>query len=425
MQSNLAKVLHPLGGTPLLGHVLNAVESLGIRRIVVVAGHQADAVGRYVNKRAETVIQLPPRGTGHALLQTRGALKGVRGAILVLCGDTPLVRPDVLVRLMRHHEQNPSDMTILSFNVDNPHGYGRILRPNGSKPLRIVEEANATEEERRVREVNSGIYVLSARVFGILSKLPVRAPKNEIYLTDAVERLAAEGRAGVYLAEDDKAKKAADFLMGINSRKDLLEAGRIKRREVLNRLMESGVTIEDDATVFIDADVEIGRDTVICPNTVIEGPSKIGSGCRIGPFARIRAGVTLGNGVQIGNFVEVVRTRVGERTLVKHLSYIGDTELGADANIGAGTITANYDGKKKHRTVIGDQANIGSGTVLIAPVKVGRRAVTGAGSVIPSGHDVAAGQTVAGVPARLLKKGSTPNAAAQTRRSAKRKRSSK
>ena len=285
----------------------------------------------------------------------------------------------------------------MSFEADDPAGYGRILRARDGSLVKIVEELNATAGEKAVREVNAGIYCFRGdALYGVLSRVAPDPVKKEIYLTDAVELLAQESSVQIVTAQDPTET------LGINSRVDLSVATQMVKKQILKKLMLDGVTIVDENTTFIEERVKIGRDTVIYPNTVIEGPSEIGSHCRIGPFARIRAGVQLGSGVTIGNFVEVVRSRIGDKAIVKHLTYLGDAQIGSEANIGAGTITANFDGKKKQQTVIQDGAQIGSGTVLVAPVRVGKNAKTGAGSVVTRGHDVPAGETVAGVPARPL-----------------------
>lgn len=399
MKSDLPKVLHPVCGVPMLGHVLSTVEALGVRKTLVVAGHLRAQVRSYIGKRAEVVTQWPPRGTGHALLQTRKQLRSYCGSVLVLCGDAPLIRRSSLESLIRFRQAKAASCVILTFSPERPTGYGRILRDAKGRVVRIVEELNATPAERQVREVNSGVYCFDAQaLFKALAKVKPDPIKKEIYLTDAVAILAAEGR--VEAIETDRPEET----LGVNTRKDLALVTKIRKTEILEQLMDQGVTIEDPATTFIGEGVKIGQDTVIHPNTVIDGPAVIGRKCSIGPFAHIRAGVTLGNEVTVGNFVEVVRSTVGDRTLVKHLTYIGDSAVGSDTNVGAGTITANFDGKNKHRTVIGRKVKVGSGTIFVAPVTVGDGAVTGAGAVVTRGTRVKSGQTVVGIPAKPAKR---------------------
>jgi bifunctional UDP-N-acetylglucosamine pyrophosphorylase/glucosamine-1-phosphate N-acetyltransferase len=402
MKSELPKVLHPVCGVPMLGHVLGTVGTLGIRRKLVIAGHLREQVRAYVkdfDRRAEVVTQWPPRGTGHALLQTRKPLRSYCGSVLVLCGDAPLIRASSLESLIRFRQAKDAACVILTFTLQDPTGYGRILRDANGRVVRIVEQLSASPQEKAVREVNSGVYCFDARaLFKALERVKPDPIKNEIYLTDAVAILAREGR--VEAIETDTPEET----LGVNTRKDLAEVTKIRKTAILEKLMGEGVTIVDPATTFIGEGVKIGPDTVVHPNTVIDGPAVIGRKCSIGPFARIRAGVKLGNEVTVGNFVEVVRSTVGDRTLVKHLTYLGDTEVGSDTNIGAGTITANFDGAKKHRTVIGRGVKVGSGTVFVAPVNIGDKAVTGAGAVVTRGTRVKAGETVVGIPARPASK---------------------
>jgi bifunctional UDP-N-acetylglucosamine pyrophosphorylase/glucosamine-1-phosphate N-acetyltransferase len=383
----------------MLGHVLSTVEALGLRRKIVVAGHLIAQVHSYVDKRAEVVTQWPPRGTGHALLQTRKQFRSYCGSVLVLCGDAPLIRSSSLESLIRFRQAKAASCAILTFQLEHPTGYGRIVRDARGRVTSIVEELNATAVEKAIREVNSGVYCFDAQaLFKALDRVKPDPIKKEIYLTDAIEILAREGR--VEAIKTDRPEET----LGVNTRKDLATVTRIKKQEILDQLMADGVTIVDAATTFIGVGVKIGQDTVIHPNTVIDGPAVIGRKCSIGPFARIRAGVKLGNEVTVGNFVEVVRSTVGDRTLVKHLTYLGDAEVGADVNVGAGTITANFDGKNKHRTVIGNKVKVGSGTIFVAPVTVGQSAVTGAGAVITRGTRVKPGQTFVGVPAKAAVK---------------------
>ncbi len=398
MKSETPKALHPICGEPMLGWLLEKSGSLGARKIFVVAGHKVEDVRRFAAGRAEVVLQKALLGSGHAVNQAAGRLNGFQGSVLVLYCDTPLISAETMRTLLRGHVARSTDCSVLSVVLKDPSGYGRVKRGPRGLVERIVEDRNATPEEKAIREINTGCYVFrSKRLFEALKSVRRDPVKKEYYLTDVIEILAKKGRVeSLVTAKDGEAR-------GVNTRRDLADLESIMQKDILERLMESGVTIRNPRTVTIDADVKIGSDTVIHPNTVIEAGTVIGKNCQIGPFARIRGGSKIGDGCTVGNFVEVVRSKVGAKSLIKHLSYVGDAEIGSAVNIGAGTITANFDGKKKHKTVIGDKAQIGSGTVLVAPVTVGRGARTGAGSVVTARKNVPAGAVVAGVPAKILK----------------------
>lgn len=399
MKSRLPKVLHEVCGVPMVGHVLKAVEAVGIRRVLIVVGFQKERVQAYAGSRGSVILQEKQKGSGHALLQARSRLRSFSGNLLVLYGDTPLIRRETLEELLAVLRRSKADGVVLSAAVEDPAGYGRVIRNEDGSVARIVEEDDASHEEKRVREVNVGAYCFKkAPLFAALATLRPNGAKKEYYLTDVVEKLA--NRGGVVTAcLPDSAEGA-----GINSRLDLSRAEKVMKERIVGEWMNRGVTIKDPSTTTIARDVEIGPDTVIFPCTVIEGPTRIGRNCRIGPFARIRGGVELGNGVYVGNFVEVVRSRIGDRSLAKHLTYLGDAEVGKEVNVGAGTITANFDGRSKQKTVIQSRAQVGSGTIFVAPVRLGAKAKTGAGAVLVRRQNVAAGQTVVGVPARVMKK---------------------
>ena len=400
MKSELPKVLHTVSGLPMLGHVLNLAEAFKPERIIVVAGYKKELVERFVGARAVVVEQAQRLGSGHAVLQAKPELDDLDGAVLVLCGDMPLLSKDTIEGLIAEFEKSGADGCVLSGVVGDPAGYGRIVRASSGEVTGIVEDADATPEEKAIREINTGAYIFNKEaLFAALADLKPNRAKGEYYLTDTVARIASKKRfAGKAVADASEAQ-------GINSRRDLARAETAMNERILDRWMSEGVTVRDPRTTWIGAEVTIGPDTEILPNTVIDGPAKIGRRCQIGPFARIRAGVTIGDDACIGNFVEIVRSRIGDRSLVKHLSYLGDAEIASDVNVGAGTITANFDGRSKHKTVIEEGARIGSGTVFVAPVRVGRGAKTGAGAVITRGHDVPAGETAVGIPARVLTKG--------------------
>lgn len=399
MKSDIPKVLHEILGKPIIHYIIDAVRKAGIKDIVVVAGYGKDQVKSAV-KGVKIVIQKKLLGSGDAVRAAKSSLNKFSGDVLIVCGDTPLLDPATLRTIIDRHTRSGASCTIMTARLDDPASYGRVVRDKSGSVLKITEHIEALGAEESIREVNVGTYVFKkADLFSALSRVKPDNKKGELFLTDTVEILNNSNKAVEGFVIGDPTE-----MVGINSRIDMANASKILKDKALRKLMEEGVTIEDPATTIIYPGVSIGRDTVIHPFTLIESDVKIGRSCRIGPFARIRQGVAVANGAEIGNFVELVRTTVGENTKVKHHTYLGDTIVGKNVNVGAGTITANFDGKLKTRTVIGDGAFIGVGTCLVAPVKIGRRAVVGAGAVVPKGHDVPAGAVVAGVPARILKK---------------------
>ncbi len=399
MKSELPKALVPLCGKPMLWHLLEAVKPLKPSKTVVVSGFGIDAVKAFVGKNAVVAHQKEQLGSGHALLCAKSALSGFKGNVLVLYCDTPLLQTQTLKELLLKHIQSKAEATLLSTELANPFSYGRIIRSVSGLVEAIIEENDLTAEQKAIREINVGCYAFRApELFEVLKRLPRNEKKNEIYLTDAVAVLSAKGPCEALLVEESAEIK------GINTRQDLFCLTRNLQNRILLAHSERGVWVKDPQTTTVDAGVEIGNNTVIFPHTVIEEDSQIGRDCRIGPFARIRGGSTVGDQAVIGNFVEIVRSRIGRKSQVKHLSYLGDAVVGEAVNVGAGTITANYDGKAKHATVIKDGAQIGSGTVLVAPVTVGKCAKTGAGAVVPKNRNVPDGAVVAGVPARILER---------------------
>jgi len=418
MKSGLPKVLHKICGRPMISYVLDAVEEAGIKKTIVVAGHGSEMVARAVGASAAVALQSEQLGTGHALLQARNFLADFRGDILVVCGDTPRIRPATLAGLAAEHASAGAAATVLTAAVDDPFGYGRVLRDAAGQVTRIVEEKDATPEEKRVREVNTGIYCFSAA--GLFEALAGLAPANaqgEYYLTDVVGRYVEKGLLVRAVAVKDPGEAA-----GVNDRLQLAGAERSIRSALLEDLMRSGVTVIDPASTFVDRGVRIGPDTVIYPFTMVEGDTIVGAGCvigpgtrlvgarvgdgvtvqnsivvdssvgdgsSIGPFAYLRPGTDLGKDVKVGNFVEIKKSRIGDGSKVPHLSYLGDAVVGEKVNVGAGTITCNYDGQKKWPTHIGDGAFIGSNANLVAPVRIGAGAVVGAGSTIT--RDIPAG----------------------------------
>lgn len=400
MKSDTPKVLHEILGRPMILYVLDALKSAGIRDIVTVAGYGSRMLETAV-AGTKIAIQNKLRGSGDAVSSAKKFLKPATGDILVTCGDAPLIRPDTFRRLIARHRESGASVTVLTAKVNNPSGYGRIVRDACGRLVKITEDKDASTREEAIDEINVGAYCFKCRdLFAALSKVKPDNNKREYYLTDTISiiRSAASKPIESVLAHDESE------VIGINTRADLAEAsGRLKYR-VLEKLMAEGVTIEDPATTMIYPGALIGADTVIMPNTLIESDVTIGRRCLIGPFARIRAGVRISDGAEVGNFVELVRASIGAYTKIKHHTYLGDAAVGKKVNIGAGTITANYDGKNKSRTMIGDRAFIGVGSILIAPVRIGARATVGAGCVVPKKHNVPSGATVVGVPARALKK---------------------
>lgn len=414
MRSRLPKVLHPIGGTPLLGHVLHTAAALAPARVVVVVRHDRDAVAAAVAELAPdaTIVdqdEIP--GTGRAVQQALDALAGFDGDVLVLSGDVPLIERDTLAGLLDAHRGHAASVTVLSSHVADPAGYGRVLRDASGDVERIVEQKDATDHERQVAEINSGVYAFRAASLAVhLAAVTRDNAQQEMYLTDVIglARRAGE-RVAAAVAPD------ATAALGVNDRVQLAEAARLLNERIVRRWQRAGVTIQDPATTWIDAAVTLAADVTVLPNTqllratVVErgatiGPDTtlsdcevgedavirradatlavIGARAQVGPFAYLRPGTVLGAGGKIGTYVETKNSRIGEGSKVPHLSYIGDTDIGVNVNLGAGAITANYDDIDKHRTVIGDEVHSGSHNVFVAPVRIGDGAKTGAGAVV-------------------------------------------
>jgi len=400
MRSQLPKALHSLGGRPMVESLIERSREAGASKIFVVAGHGYEDVRAALPKDVVVVNQKEQLGSGHAVAVAEKALSKVSGELLLLYCDTPLLKTSTLKQLLAVHRAEKADATMLSVELDDAAHYGRVVRNSGDTVERIVEAADATDEEKAIHETNVGCYVFDKKkLFGALKLVKKSPKKKEYYLTDAIGILSRSGSVRAVLTAD------REETMGVNTRMELAKAEEIVQRRLQEEWMERGVGIRDPKTTFIDSDVRLGQDTLLLPHTVIEEGSVIGAGCTIGPFARIRGGSKVGDKAVIGNFVEIVRSKIGRGTQIKHLSYIGDAEIGENVNIGAGTITANYDGKNKHKTIIRDRAQIGSGTVFVAPVTVGRGAKTGAGSVVTKGTQMKDGSVYVGVPAKELKKG--------------------
>ena len=382
MKSNLPKVLHEILGKALVGYVLDSVKHITNENFVIV-GHHAEEVEKYVishYENAKTVLQSPQLGTGHAVSMICPMLENYSGQVLILCGDTPLITEDTLKKFVEYHKENKSDITVMSAIFENPTNYGRIVRDSDNSLKCIVEEKDATLEQKAIKEVNAGFYCINwAKVKSAFSQLTSNNAQGEYYLTDIIEWGKKNGLSvNAYIMENNIET------FGINSRVQLAEALKLLQKRINEKHMINGVTIVDPETTYISADTEIGQDTIIYPSTYIEGENKIGSNCKIGPMAHLRGGVEIGDYCKIGNFVEVKKAKIASHTNAGHLSYIGDSEIGSYVNIGAGTITANYNPltKVKSKTVLEDNVKIGSNTVLVAPVKVEEGANVGALSVI-------------------------------------------
>ncbi len=382
MKSETPKVLHEIFGKTLVGYVLDNVKNITSENFVIV-GHHAEEVEKYIKnnyENAKTVLQTPQLGTGHAVSMVCPMLKDYNGLILILCGDTPLITEETLKKFIEFHKSQKSDLTVMSTIFENPTNYGRIIRETDNTLKCIVEEKDATPEQKAIKEVNAGIYCIDwEKVQPAFSQLTSNNAQGEYYLTDIIEwGKKNDLSVNAYIMENN------EEIFGINSRLHLAEATKIMQKRINENHMVNGVTIVDPTTTYISADTEIGQDTIIFPATYIEGKNKIGKNCKIGPCAHLRGGVEIADNVKIGNFVEVKKSKINSNTNAGHLSYIGDSEVGSHVNIGAGTITANYNPltKEKSKTILEDNVKIGSNTVLVAPVTVEEGANVGALSVI-------------------------------------------
>ncbi|MBP9855184.1 MAG: NTP transferase domain-containing protein [Candidatus Omnitrophica bacterium] len=402
MKSDVPKVLHKVCGQAIIQYVLDITQAIGSQKTIVVLGHKIQEIRNQLPSDIEIVEQKKLLGTADAVRSAAGHFRSFKGDVLILCGDTPLLTKETVKKLVSKHKRDKAACTFLTGIVHNPQGYGRIIRDHSGKVIAIREDKNASEFERKIAEINAGVYCFKAsELFNSLSQVKQNKLKKEFYLTDVVEILTNKKRKVQTVSTDDFTEA-----LGVNSRADLAQSGLVIRKRLLNRLMEQGVSIVDPDTTFIQADVKIGQDTEIRPFTVIEKNVRVGKKCIIGPFARLREGTRIGNFVEVGNFAEVSRTSIGDQSLMKHFGFLGDTTVGKRVNIGAGTVTANYDGINKNKTRIDDEAFIGSDSILVAPVKIGKKAVIGAGSVVVRGNIPDHSKAV-GVPARVIKKGNT------------------
>lgn len=444
MKSKRAKVLHELAGRPLIAHVVRAAFGITPDALITIVGYQAEDVQKAVRDEVARMVerglhapelhfalQSEQRGTGHAVMSARNFLHGREGSLIILAGDGPLLKSETLMRLAESHSADKNDATVLTVVMDDPTGYGRVIRDDKGGLAQIVEQKDASPQERAVREVSVSIYCFEIpALLDALDHLTTDNAQGEYYLTDVPKVLMMRGRRVGLMLHDD-----VEEVPGINTRIELAEIEHKLRERKVRELMLAGVTMIDPSTVYVHQDVEIGPDTVIHPQVIIEGASRIGSNCviqswtrlknvqagddvtirnscviedsiihhkaSVGPFSRMRMNAEIGEEAGIGNFVEVKKSKIGKKTKASHLSYLGDATLGDRVNIGAGTITCNYDGVRKHETVIEDDVKIGSDTMLIAPVRVGRGSKTGAGSVVTK--NIPEDSLAVGVPAVVKK----------------------
>lgn len=441
MRSDVVKVLHNLDGRPLIDHVCRTAAALAPRNVYVVVGHQGDAVRSAVSTvlgegNVSFAVQHSQKGTGDAVNSAREFLENEDATVLVLSGDVPMIRPETLSALIARHNSvgaGRAACSILSVVLADPFGYGRIIRDINGNFEKIVEQKDATDSERSVNEINSGIYCFDAKkLFAALKNVQNNNSQGEYYLTDVPALLRNSGETVLIYKHGD-----AGEIEGANNRMQLADLERFVRTRTITRMMlEDGVTFVDPKNAYVSEDASVGRDTIIYPNVTIEGSSVIGKscvirpgtrvvnsniadgveildncliadstvgeGCKVGPMAHLRGHAVMADGSKVGNFVELKKTTLGKGSKANHLTYLGDANIGERTNIGAGTVTCNYDGKNKHQTKIGSDVKIGSDTMLVAPVSVGNGASTGAGSVVTK--DVEAGELVVGVPAKKMTK---------------------
>ncbi len=410
MKSDQSKVLHKVLGKALVEYSMLAIKEVGVEDICIIVGHKAEDVKAALGEQVSYALQEKQLGTGHAVMQ---ALTFIEDAdeVLILCGDTPLITGKTLEMMLDYHRENKNAATVLSAIIEEPTGYGRIVRDTQDKLLKIVEQKDASEEEKAITEINGGMYIFDAKLLSYaLSKLTTNNAQNEYYLTDTIELLLQEGHQVGAIATGE-----ADDIMGVNSRQQLEVVTRIMRQRINDRHMANGVTLIDAEHTYIESSVEIGKDTIIEPGCMLLGHTKVGEGCHIGyhskisntiladgvyvdisvitdsfvdqgthvgPFAYIRPHCHIGKNIKVGDFVEIKNATIGDGTKISHLTYIGDADVGQNVNFGCGTVVVNYDGEKKHRSVIKDHAFIGCNTNLISPVVVEENAYTAAGSTI-------------------------------------------
>lgn len=410
MKSDTPKVIHKVNGIPMITKIIDTLSGLNPEENILILGHKKEEVLKVVGENCDYVLQTEQLGTGHAVIQAKEKLKGYDGDVMILCGDTPLLRESTLKSLYEYHKESGAVTTILTSIYENPFGYGRIVKEDGLVKA-IVEEKEASEEIKKIKEVNAGVYCFNSKeLFKALDKIDNNNEKGEYYLTDVIGIQVSENKKVQSFILEDKME-----ILGVNSKVELTQAGKVLRDRKNRELMEEGVILIDPETTYVEESVKVGRDTVLYPGVVLQGKTVIGENCEIignsriidsvlgnnirvessvieesiledgvtmGPFAHIRPKSLLKEKVHIGNFVEVKKSTLEKGVKAGHLTYLGDAQVGENTNIGAGTITCNYDGVNKSKTVIGKDAFIGSDSMLVAPVNIGEKALIGAGSVI-------------------------------------------
>lgn len=410
MKSDMPKVIHKVNGIPMITKIIDTLSGLNPEENILILGHKKEEVLKVVGENCDYVLQIEQLGTGHAVIQAKEKLKGYDGDVMILCGDTPLLRESTLKSLYEYHKESGAVTTILTSIYENPFGYGRIVKEDGLVKA-IVEEKEASEEIKKIKEVNAGVYCFNSKeLFKALDKIDNNNEKGEYYLTDVIGIQVSENKKVQSFILEDKME-----ILGVNSKVELTQAGKVLRDRKNRELMEEGVILIDPETTYVEESVKVGRDTVLYPGVVLQGKTVIGENCEIignsriidsvlgnnirvessvieesiledgvtmGPFAHIRPKSLLKEKVHIGNFVEVKKSTLEKGVKAGHLTYLGDAQVGENTNIGAGTITCNYDGVNKFKTVIGKDAFIGSDSMLVAPVNIGEKALIGAGSVI-------------------------------------------
>ena len=411
MKSKMPKVLHTVCGKPLSKWVIDASKAAGADKVCAVVGHKAETVKEVLGDVCEFALQAEQKGTGHAVMQAIDVIKNSKGEVVILNGDTPLITAETINKAIEYHKNNDNQATVITAILDDATGYGRIVRDNDGSVLKIVEQKDASEEEKKINEVNSGMYVFDAQsLVYALDKITPNNAQGEYYLTDTLEILLSAGKKiGGYAISDN------DEIRGINDRVQLNEAEKIMQKRINEYHMRNGVTMRNPESVYIEAGVEIGNDTEICQNVTIKSGTKIGSDCvigsgsmldravihdgvdvlssvilesevdegtHVGPFAYIRPNCHVGKEVKVGDFVELKNSNIDDGTKISHLTYIGDSDVGKRVNFGCGTVTCNYDGKKKYRTTIGDDCFVGCNTNFVSPINVGDGVYIAAGSTI-------------------------------------------
>lgn len=413
MKSKKTKILHEICGKPMVEWAYQCVKNSGVDEIVLVVGRSSEEVKEYMGNKVSYAKQEQQLGTGHAVMQAREFLENREGQVVIMYGDMPLVTTKTISLAVDYHKEKGNAATIITADFDNPAGYGRIVRNGKNEVEEIVEDRDASDEQKEIKEINSGIYCFDISALkDALNELDNNNDQGEYYLTDTIKILISKGlKVGAVKIED------RDELAGINDRIQLADAAKVLRKRILNKLMAGGVTIIDPDSTYIDSEVEIGMDTVIYPSTVIKGETKIGEECiigpgstiesskvgnkvevknsvilessidddtKVGPFAYVRPGSNIGKNVKIGDFVEIKKSSIGDGTKISHLTYVGDAEVGKKVNLGCGVVVVNYDGQKKHKTIIGDNSFIGCNVNLVSPVEVKKNAYIAAGSTITS-----------------------------------------